>query len=249
MDAPPSVKFADVLVTRSHNVAGADRSSQVCAAQAASTKFLAPRRPTRGSSANSNVQSYEVPTSMSAPIKRNSERGMSRIVVIILIATALILLFIAILVVAPNLTHSRKAATESAAYARVRSLDADQVTYYSSFANIGYAPDLASLGPGPDGKCAASGTPAHACIIDAVLGNSACTGTSWCTQAGYKFNIEGICANGKCTDFVITATPVDLLNGSRNYCATSDSVLRDEVAAPKSDPFTLVGCKVLVGMQ
>src|ERR1019366_8522663 len=136
MDVPPSVKFADVLVTRSHNVAGADRSSQVCAAQAASTKFLAPRRPTRVSSANSNVQSYEVPTSMSAPIKRNSERGMSRIVVI-LIATALILLFIAILVVAPNLTHSRKAATESAAYARVRSLDADQVIYYSSFANIG----------------------------------------------------------------------------------------------------------------
>jgi hypothetical protein len=175
---------------------------------------------------------------------------MSRVVVIILIAVAVVVLvFVGIILVAPNPTHARMMAVEAAAMAEVRNLSVDQVTYYSSFGDIGYARDLASLGPGPDGKCAAGPTQAHACMIDAVLGNSACTGTSWCAEGPYKFNIQGICANGKCTDYIISATPVDTLDGSRNFCTTSDSVFRSETAAPKSAPFSLQACQALAALQ
>ena len=124
----------------------------------------------------------------------------------------------------------------------------DQVNYYSSFGDVGYAPDLASLGPGPDGKCAAGASAAHACMIGAALGNSACTGTNWCTQTGYKFIVQGICASGKCSDYVISATPVDAPNGSRNFCSTSDNIIHSETAAPKSAPFSLQECQALPAM-
>jgi hypothetical protein len=178
---------------------------------------------------------------------RNSERGSSRTVIIILISIGLIIVlgFLAFYLLAPHADRALMMARESSAMSTVRNIGANQVNYYSSFGDAGYAPDLASLGPGPSGKCDAGTTPAHACIIDAVLGASACTGSNWCTQGTYKFNVQGICANGKCSDFVISATPVDALKGSRNFCSTSDSAIRSETAAPKSAPFTLAACQAL----
>jgi hypothetical protein len=187
---------------------------------------------------------------MATPVAKNSERGISKTVLIILIAVGAILLVLGgIVLLAPNATHARMMAAEYAAMAAVRSISAHQVMYYSSFENAGYARDLASLGPGPDGKCAAGSTADHACFIDAASAGSACTGTNLCGQGSYKFNVQGICANGKCADFVISATPVDALNGSRNFCATSDSVVRSETAAPKSAPFTLAACQALPAIQ
>ena len=180
----------------------------------------------------------------------SSQRGISKIILVILIAVGAVFLVLAgIVLFAPNSTRARMMAAESAAMVAVRQISANQIMYYSSFENVGYAPDLASLGPGPDGKCNTGSTAAHACMIDAVTGGSACTGTSWCGQGSYKFNVQGICANGKCTDFVITATPVDALNGSRNFCATSDSSVRAETAPPKSAPFTLASCQSLPPIQ
>jgi hypothetical protein len=187
---------------------------------------------------------------MELAVMKNTERGISKLVLIILIAVGAIFLVLAgIVLFAPNPTHARMMAAESAAMAAVRKISANQIMYYSSFENVGYAPDLASLGPGPDGKCGAGPTAAHACMIDAITGGSACTGTSWCGQGSYKFNVQGICANGKCTDFVISATPVDALNGSRNFCATSDSAVHSETAAPKSAPFTFAACQALPAVQ
>jgi hypothetical protein len=190
---------------------------------------------------------YRHAKSMNLPTKCHAQRGISRITVIILVSIGAIILLglIGIYLFTPRLDLARKRMTESTAMAAIRSVNASQVNYFSSFENIGYAPDLASLGPGPDGKCAASATPAHACMIDAVLGNSACTGTNWCTQAGYKFIIQGICANGKCTDYLVTATPFDTLNGDRNFCSSSDNAIHFETAAPKSAPFSLMECQAL----
>jgi len=184
---------------------------------------------------------------MNTSLNRNSQSGISRIVIIILVSIGALILIaiIGIFLFTPRLDDARKRMTEFTAMAAVRNLNANEVTYYSSFENVGYAPGLASLGPGPDGKCAAGATAAHACMVNAVLANSACTGTNWCTQAGFKFNIQGICANGKCTDYVITATPIDALNGSRNFCASSDSAIRSETAAPRSAPFSLRECQAL----
>jgi hypothetical protein len=187
---------------------------------------------------------------MNSPAKRNAQRGFSRVAVIILVAIGAIILLglIGIYLFAPRADLARKRMTESTAMTELHEIAIDQVNYYSSFGDSGYAPDLASLGPGPDGKCAAGASAAHACMIGAALGNSACTGTNWCTEVGYKFNVRGICANGKCTDYVISATPVDELNGASNFCSTSDNIIHSETAAPKSAPFSLQECQALPAM-
>jgi hypothetical protein len=181
---------------------------------------------------------------------RHSERGSSRTVIIILISLGLIIVLglLSYYLLAPHADRAVMMANESSAMSTVRNIGVNQVTYYTLFGEAGYAPDLASLGPGPSGKCDAGTTPAHACVINAALGASACTGSNWCTQGTYKFNVQGICANGKCSDFVISATPVDALHGSRNFCSTSDSAMRSENAAPKSAPFTIAACQALPAM-
>jgi len=171
------------------------------------------------------------------------------VIILASIGAIIVLGLLGIYLFAPRIDVARKRLNESTAMAAIRKLSTSQVNYFSSFENVGYAPDLASLGPGPDGKCGASATPSHACIIDAVLGASACTGTNWCTQAGYNFMIQGVCSNGKCTDYVISATPVDALSGSRNFCSTNDAALRSETAAPKSAPFSLEECHALPATQ
>jgi hypothetical protein len=187
---------------------------------------------------------------MNAQANRDPHRGSSRLVIIILafIGAIILLGLLGIYLFTPRMDVARKRLNESTATAAIRNLGANQVTYYSSFENVGYSPDLASLGPGPGGNCTDGSTPAHACMIAAVLGATACTGSNWCTQAGYKFNIQGICTSGKCTDYVISATPADVLNGSRNFCSSSDNAIHSETAAPKSIPFSLKECQALPAM-
>ncbi len=98
---------------------------------------------------------------MSAPIKFNAERGSAKLVIIILasIGAIIVLALIAILLFTPNLTKVRKAELETEAIATIRKINTSQINYSSSFENVGYAPDLASLGPGPDGKCDGGATP------------------------------------------------------------------------------------------
>jgi hypothetical protein len=190
---------------------------------------------------------YRQPTKM--PTQSNSQRGAANLVTIILISIGaiIILALLGIYLFTPRLDETRKRANESAARMNVRNIGINQVNYYYTFTDAGYAPNLASLGS--DGKCAEGTTVAHACIITGALGNSACIGTSWCTQAEYKFNVQGICANGNCTDYVITASPVDALNGSKNFCSTSDNAIHFETAAPKSAPFSLKECQALPATQ
>ena len=186
---------------------------------------------------------------MNAPTRRNPESGLSKIATMIFVSVGVIIIlsFVAAKLLTPNLTKARMAASESTALASVRNVNVSELTYSSSFSD--YASDLASLGPGPGGKCGEGSTPAHACIIGPEIGNPACTGANWCTQSGYKFMIQGICANGKCADYVLTATPVDAQSGSRNFCSTNDSVLRSETAAPRLAPFSPEECHALAAMQ
>jgi hypothetical protein len=188
---------------------------------------------------------------MDLPNKHSSKRSTSRIAIIILasVGGAIVLALLGIFLFAPRKDMALRWVLESAATETVRNLSVNQVNYYASFDNIGFARDLASLGPGADGKCAQGATTAHACEIDAMLGAAACTGTNWCVKDGYKFNIQGICADGKCTDYVISATPVDARNGSRNFCSSSDNPIRSETAPPRSAPFSLQECHALPAMQ
>jgi hypothetical protein len=208
-------------------------------------------RPTSNSLAHHRRSEYLHAIQVSAPIERRSQSGVSKLVIIILVCIGAIIVLglLGIYLFAPRLDVTRKRVNESAAMADIRNIGINQLNYYSSFDDAGYARDLASLGPGADGKCAQGPSSAHACMISTTLGNSACTGTSWCAQGGYKFIIQGICVNGKCTDYVISATPVDALNGSRNFCSTSDNAIRFETAAPRAAPFSMKECQALPSLQ
>ena len=140
--------------------------------------------------------------------------------------------------VLPNVMRARISANESAAASTVRTLNTAQVTYSTTYPTSGYARDLATLGPGPNGgSCSdpAYNTAQHACLIDGILGAPSCTAGNWCTKNGYRYSIT---SETRCPDqtegspdivcnYVIMATPErGEITGRKSYCSTSDAVIR-----------------------
>jgi hypothetical protein len=146
-----------------------------------------------------------------------------------------ILIIIAIAI--PNLMHARVAANEAAAASRVRTLNVSESTYSITYPTAGYA-DLATLGPGA-ATCQGEPNQRNACIIDDA--RFACpTGTTgaWCIKDGYRFSIVLPAHSGSnaAQDYVVTATPVNSGAGQRNYCSTSDMLVRYHRGSPLSAP-------------
>jgi len=168
-----------------------------------------------------------------------------------IISTILIIAAIAI----PNLLRSRMAANESAAASTVRSISVSQVTYSTTYPTQGYAPDLATLGPGSTDSCSGGGTAEHACLLDGVLANARCTSGVWCQKGAYKFTISSDCrapnpaaqqeqqGQGACAEFVLAATPVSSNMGFHNYCVVSDAVIRSRPGGPMFTPPTVEECQ------
>ena len=117
----------------------------------------------------------------------------------------------------------------------LRSLKTAQITYAATFPTLGFAPDLATLGP-------TSGTPTStaADLIDAVLAAG--------TKSGYGFQDTGAAdncgsANGQFTlltaagvnvSFDIFACPISKnRTGIRNFC-TSDTGAIHQAADPNT---------------
>lgn len=151
-------------------------------------------------------------------------------------ATAPLLVIAAVAI--PNLIRSKNAANESAAASNVRSLISAEATYQYTYAK--YAPDLATLGPHPDGTCGGSGpSESHACVIDSSL---SCA-TKWCSHYGFRFNITGQCKGQMCDDYVILATPGDANQGRKSYCATSDGLVRSQQGPPLRAPISVSECQ------
>jgi type II secretory pathway pseudopilin PulG len=138
--------------------------------------------------------------------------------------------------VLPNVMRARISANESAAASTVRTLNTAQVTYSTTYPTSGYARDLATLGPGPNGgSCSdpAYNTAQHACLIDGVLGGPHCTAGNWCTKYGYRFtmNSETRCPETEGSgdigcNYVVLATPESEVTGRKSYCSTADAVIR-----------------------
>lgn len=153
------------------------------------------------------------------------------------IGTALIVAAIAI----PNVLRARAAANEASAVAMIRTVDVAQITYAASYPRQGYARNLASLGP--DQKGVDEFTAQHAGIIDSVLGNPNCLSGAWCVKSGYRFSIVTACkVQQPCHEYVVVGSPVDAGSGARNFCATSDAVIRFQVAPPLTSPITAAEC-------
>ncbi len=141
------------------------------------------------------------------------------------ISIALSLVIVAAIVI-PNLQRNRMEAGESAAKSTVRTLNASQVVYSTTYPNAGYARDLATLGPGPGGVCSGQGTDKNACLIDAKLG---CSGGTWCVKDAYSYSLTGADCTQQdgCRDYVIVAAPAGAA-GNKRFCSTSDAVLRSQ---------------------
>ena len=153
----------------------------------------------------------------------------------------------------PNLLRARMTANESAAASTVRTINISQVTYSTTYPDRGYAPDLATLGPGPTGSCASGeGTAERACLIDNTLGNARCTAGTWCTKYAYRYFLarEGECgpqagshesSGAECT-YVVIASPLSSATGTKNICATSDAIVRYSLGPPLTEPVSAEQC-------
>jgi len=161
------------------------------------------------------------------------------------VGVALVVAAIAI----PNLLRARMAANESSAVASIRTVNVAQVTYASTYPQRGFARNLAALGPdsSPPGKHVPS--PQHAALIDSDLGNASCTADAWCVKSGYRFRMVAACAQRPCLDFVVVATPVGANTGTRNFCSTSDGVVRFQLAPPLAASVTARGCQSWTPLQ
>ncbi|HYM79154.1 MAG TPA: hypothetical protein VE377_24480 [Candidatus Dormibacteraeota bacterium] len=147
----------------------------------------------------------------------------------------------------PNLLRARMAANESSAMATIRTANTAQIIYSSTYPQKGYAHDLATLGPNPNGSNASS--PQHASLIDSSLGGASCTAGDWCIKSGYRFTIATACKLQKCREYVVVATPVNTSSGTRNFCSTSDGVVRVQLGPPLDSPVRATECRSWAPVQ
>jgi Protein of unknown function (DUF3352) len=137
----------------------------------------------------------------------------------------------------PNLIHAKTAANESAAAAALRTVNTAQVTYAATYPDKGFAPNLATLGSGEEDCGVVSES--HACLLDAKLGCSSAT----CTKDGFTFSLNATCNAQGCRDYVAVATPVNSNTGDKNFCSTSDAVVRSRSGPPLNAPITAAECR------
>jgi hypothetical protein len=138
----------------------------------------------------------------------------------------------------PNLLRSRIAANEASAVGTLRTLNVAQVTYAATYPERGFAPDLATLGPGPGGPSDNSAD--HAGLIADPPG---CSASAWCEKSGFRFRITPVCLRQQCPQYAVVATPINANTGSRNFCSNSDGVIRFQVSPPLTSIVRSTECR------
>ena len=133
------------------------------------------------------------------------QKGFSLIELLIVVAIILIIAAIAI----PNLLRSRIAANEASAVGSIRTINTAEVTYASTYPDVGFA-DLASLG-------GAGGTSTGAGLIDSVLASG--------TKSGYSFTTS-VTGGTPTTQYTINGDPVSAQTGQRHFFSDQSGVIR-----------------------
>jgi prepilin-type N-terminal cleavage/methylation domain-containing protein len=145
---------------------------------------------------------------------RKHQKGFSLIELLIVVAIILIIAAIAI----PNLLRARMSANEASAVGSLRTINTAEVTFSSTFPDVGFG-TLANLG-GPAASCAGAtfASSAQACLIDDVLATTA-------VKSGYNFT-GTVGAGTPATTYTSLAVPsVNGQSGQRAFCSDESGVI------------------------
>jgi prepilin-type N-terminal cleavage/methylation domain-containing protein len=140
------------------------------------------------------------------------QKGFSLIELLIVVAIILIIAAIAI----PNLMRARMSANEASAAGSIRTINTGQISYATTYPEIGFAPNLAVLG----GATPCTPTTSTGCFIDNVLAGG--------TKEGYSFATAGSPAGTSAVNVTYTSlgSPLTLNStGTRSFCSDQTGVI------------------------